>query len=368
MTSVHIDLSCAQDVANAERGIPTYARDFCAALIDIESNLNIRLLLNSWEPMPKELNRFRDSGHLMMSNTVEAVDGADIFLDLSPFYRAGLPRFEASKNYGKVGYLVHDLIPFVFPDKYLGDYKTLIQHKAKLERLRHADFLLSNSSRTTQDIKALLPFVPPIFTVGTGISPDFTTSPRRALESPESDTYLDDFGRNFILYTGGTDWRKNIEGLIAAYSMLPNDLSEKHPLVIVCELDSYNKAKFSELILSLELEDRVTFTGKIERDQLIWLYRNCELFVFPSFYEGFGLPVVEALECGAKVICGDNSYLQQLIPDRDSRFDASSAPSITKVMMKALGGEVGFSMSSDVRSHQTWKDVALSATRVLEKI
>lgn len=320
---------------------------------------DVKLVLNAREPIP-DLVRHKDfNQHLLMSNTVEAVAGADVLLDTSPFYRAGLSPYTISKSYLRRGYVAHDLIPFVFPDRYFPDELTEVRHRAKLERLRHADFILANSEHTKHDIESIVSFGPPVYDIGTGVPAEYRPARAKSQRVAFAQGELPSISGPFILYTGGSDWRKNLEGLIQAYAELPFSHVAKYQLVIVCEMNEGRQAELSELATSLGVQGRVVLTGKVPHDLLIALYQTCDLFVFPSHYEGFGLPVVEALRCGARVICGDNSNLPALVPDARSRFDTHSIKSISACLGEALNGNAGFTNTD--RASYSWDAVAQKA-------
>lgn len=364
MPSLHIDFSANQDLVHLERGIPVYARELVKAMLEAENGWDVKLVLNAREPIPEIISGPVFSRHLLLSNTVDAISGADVFLDLSPFYRAGLPPYTISKNYVKRGYLAHDLIPFVFPDKYFPDELTQVRHRAKLERLRHADFILANSEHTKSDVESLVPFAPPIYSVGTGVAEEFRQPIPKARVRKVLNQEVPGIIGDFILYTGGSDWRKNIEGLVEAYSSLPEDQIHRYQLVVVCEMNEGRKSQLRELAQKFGVEMNVLFTGKVSQNALRSLYQSCALFVFPSHYEGFGLPVAEALLSGARVVCANNSNLPSLVPDRRSLFDSHSVSSMTRTIAEALQGGAGY--STDDSGIYDWQTVAQAAWSAIE--
>ena len=107
------------------------------------------------------------------------------------------------------------------------------------------------------------------------------------------------------------DYRKNVDGLLTAYAGLSKELRNRYQLVIVGRLGLEDASgPFAELAESLGISDRVVLTGHVSDEELVLLYQGTSLFVFPSRYEGFGLPVIEALACGAPAIA---------LGDRDAR-------------------------------------------------
>ena len=142
---------------------------------------------------------------------------------------------------------------------------------------------------------------------------------------------------NVILYTGGDDYRKNIAGAIEAFAVLPADLRASAQLVIICSIAPNRKAVYLKNARRAGLTgDDIVFTGVIPEDDLVAFYSVCDVFVFPSLYEGLGLPVLEAMACGAPAIGGDNSSIRELIGDPDAMFDAADVNSIAAKMAQVL--------------------------------
>ena len=88
-----------------------------------------------------------------------------------------------------------------------------------------------------------------------------------------------------------------------------------HPLVVQCHMDPATRAAWEDRRDGLGLAETVRFTGEVTDDELVRLMQTAALVVFPSLYEGLGLPVLEARRCGAPVVCGDNSSLRELVAD-----------------------------------------------------
>ncbi len=117
-------------------------------------------------------------------------------------------------------------------------------------------------------------------------------------------------GEPFILFVGGLEPKKNVEGLIAAYRLLRQRGAVTHRLVIAGAL-SWDHARVRRAIRESGLGDAVTLTGFIPPERLPALYRAASLFVFPSLYEGFGLPPLEAMACGTPVIVSNRGALPE---------------------------------------------------------
>jgi glycosyltransferase involved in cell wall biosynthesis len=157
------------------------------------------------------------------------------------------------------------------------------------------------------------------------------------------------------------DYRKNVDGLLIAYAGLPKQLRDNYQLVIVGRLGiDAPLGPFAERVASLGLADRVVLTGHVSEEELVLLYQGASLFVFPSRYEGFGLPVIEALACGAPAIVGRNSSLVELVDHEEALFDAGDPSSIQSALTRALADASLLERlrRPDVRERFTWSGIA----------
>jgi glycosyltransferase involved in cell wall biosynthesis len=257
---------------------------------------------------------------------------------------------------------LHDLIPAVFPEENMPDAAVRRAYWTRLELTRHAARVLSVSRATAKDAIRFIGLRPErIVVTGGGVSPAF--------EPPESRVAaLDALRRrrpaidgDYVLFTGGMDYRKNVDGLLEAYAGLPQNLRERFALVIVGRLGVEDaKGPFARHAASLGIADRVVLTGHVDDDELVLLYQGTSLFVFPSRYEGFGLPVIEALACGAPAIAGRNSSLVELVEEDEALFETTEPRSIEIALARALSDEDVRERlrRPEIRAQFTWTRVA----------
>ncbi len=139
----------------------------------------------------------------------------------------------------------------------------------------------------------------------------------------------------YMLYVGSVNSRKNLLGIVKAMELMPKDL--QLPLVIVGGGGSYKKA-VREYIAERGMEERFIWKDCVNNEQLKVLYTNAELFVYPSFYEGFGLPVVEAQLCGCPVVTSNVSSLPEAGGPYSLKADPSSAEDICNQIVTMLTG------------------------------
>lgn len=235
---------------------------------------------------------------------------------------------------------LYDLIPHIYPDIYLPSPGAQRNYAEKLGHLARADIWLaiSESSRQEGISRLNLPEAQ-VVNISSDADEHFTaaavpTEREQALRQRHA------LARPFVMYTGGIDHRKNIEGLIEAWAALPRELRDAHQLAIVCSVQPGDRSRLEALALDRGLAaGDVVLTGFVAEEDLVDLYRLCKLFVFPSRHEGFGLPALEAMRCGAPVIGADNSSIREVIGRDDALFDARSPAAITAKLRECLADD-----------------------------
>jgi glycosyltransferase involved in cell wall biosynthesis len=141
----------------------------------------------------------------------------------------------------------------------------------------------------------------------------------------------------YILYVGGLEPKKNIPTLLKAfYKLKKHDVN--HKLVITGE-KRWNYKSIFETIDKLNLQKEVIFTGYIPDEDLPALYNAADLFVYPSLYEGFGLPPLEAMACGTPVITSNTSSLPEVVGDAGIMVNPYDIDELTNKMYKVLTNE-----------------------------
>ncbi len=140
---------------------------------------------------------------------------------------------------------------------------------------------------------------------------------------------------DFILYVGGFSPRKNILGLIEAFSLLIKDYKKPIKLLIVGK-HGISYEKYKKRVDDLNLSSNVLFPGFIPLDDMPVFYNASSLFVYPSFYEGFGLPPLEAMACGTPVIASNLTSVPEVVSDSALLVDPSNVDDIKNSMIKIL--------------------------------
>lgn len=233
--------------------------------------------------------------------------------------------------------VLYDLIPLIHKDIYLSNPIVDTWYRDKLEQLKHADLLLSISASSGNEAIDWLNF-PSTQVVNISTACDAQFVPRELSELDR--TYLGQrYGltRPYIMYTGGIDHRKNIEGLIRAYAQLPTVLRMAHQLAVVCSAQSNERDRLLQLAAEEGLmPGELVMTGFVSEKDIVTLYNACTAFVFPSLHEGFGLPALEAMQCGKAVITSNTSSLPEVVGLEEAMFDPSDTGAIAKKLIQVL--------------------------------
>ena len=144
---------------------------------------------------------------------------------------------------------------------------------------------------------------------------------------------------SYILYSGAADPRKNLKTLVEAYGQLLSRVSS-FKLILVGKLLASEIEIVKDWIIKFNIDPaKIIFKGYVSDEELVNFYKNCSLFVFPSFHEGFGLPVLEAMSCGAPVIGSNKTSIPEVISLEKAMFDPFDVASLTDLMYKALTNE-----------------------------
>lgn len=268
--------------------------------------------------------------------------------------------------------VLYDLIPLIHADRYLKDNPVLDRwYREKLDHLKRANLLLSISESAGREAIDHLGFEPgAVASIGTDCDARFQpiTLSEVQLAQLRAAYGID---RPVVMYTGGIDHRKNIEGLITAYATLPRALRNAHQLAVVCAINSSDRERLLRLAHDVGLsEGDLVLTGFVPDDDLLALYNACKLFVFPSWHEGFGLPALEAMRCGKAVLAANRSSLPEVAGREDALFDPYDLKSMAAMIEHALTDDA---FRQDLERHAliqsqkfSWDETARRALAALE--
>ena len=236
---------------------------------------------------------------------------------------------------------LYDLIPLLNSEQYLDPDPAYQQYyQRKIGFLKRACKLLTISSFSQREAIDNLGYdAASVINISAAITSDFKVL---SLSNRETKILLDKFKitSDFILYTGDSDNRKNLPRLIRAYAQLPSEIRNTHQLVFAGNILSDEIQELNGEAASVGIQkNELVYTGYITDDELVKLYNICKLYVFPSWHEGFGLPVLEALSCGAPVIASNATSIPEVLCNENALFDPFSEQSITEKITQVLTDE-----------------------------
>ncbi|WP_315116667.1 glycosyltransferase family 1 protein [uncultured Clostridium sp.] len=207
---------------------------------------------------------------------------------------------------------LHDVIPYKMPETSSERYLKLFNETLP-EIVSMCDGIITVSNHSKLDILEAFNFPKEKIYV-THLASENIYHPMEKKLSKELIKKHYSIDDEYILYVGGFSPRKNIVGLIDAFSKLLN-IYKRDLKLIIAGKQGQSYSIYKKRCEDLGIENKVIFPGFIPLEHMPSLYNGCELFVYPSFYEGFGLPPVEAMACGTPVIASNSTSIPEVTGD-----------------------------------------------------
>ena len=232
----------------------------------------------------------------------------------------------------------YDLIPLVMEEFYLCPGAFRDYYMVKLDNVKQADLLLAISEHSRKEaIECLGVAENLVVNISTAVETEFWQPVDNASALQDTLKVLG-IKSGFLLYApGGFDYRKNLERLFEAYALLPSRVRAVHQLVIASKLDPGRREILNRAMASFGIEPgEVVLTDYISDLALKHLYCACFAYIFPSLHEGFGLPVLEAMTCGAPVIASNRTSIPEVVGMDEALFNPTSPQSIADKMVQVI--------------------------------
>lgn len=241
---------------------------------------------------------------------------------------------------------IHDLTLHFFPGKIMNSPLHRLAYALTVRSaVKKAVQVIAVSRSTARDLDEVLRVpLAKIKIIYEGVNPDFRPLANHQVIANTLEKYS--IRKPFLLYTGVWRNHKNLEGLLRAFALL--DRHEDLQLVITGRKDSVYAEGIFDLARELglmsdfppaDLPPRVVFPGLVGEDELIHLLNAAHLYVFPSLYEGFGLPPLEAMQCGTPVVASNSSSIPEICNDSALYFDPRSPEDMAATIEKLLADE-----------------------------
>jgi len=375
------------------RGIGRYSRNFVATLLARDPSNHYVLYAQHGLPtdqIPQAPNAVvhllrpepalgeTTLAHVVVRLTETNPDGLDVLLLLNPLEMAlGFDPPAKPLNGLKLAAIVYDLIPLLFQEEYFPYWRgpgLVPRYLQSLIRLRSYDALLAISEATRRDLVSLLGLSPDrVVSIGSASEGTFFVPDRTDPMPAESSTLMHLLGitRPFVFSVGSLEYRKNVYGLIDAFAMLPVELRRAHQLVLTYGLSGLGRDWVIQHARDRGVADQLVLTDRLSDKALRVLYQRCAAFVFPSLYEGFGLPILEAMHCGAPVVAGNNSSQIEVVGDAGLLYNVADAGDLGAQLVRVLDDANG---ARELRERAVvqarrfrWEDTADKALDVLTR-
>ena len=226
---------------------------------------------------------------------------------------------------------IYDLTPVLFPEYHTPGTLALQRAKYRFAQ-EEADVVIAISEATKRDIVTHLGIAEDrIRVVHAGVAPHFkpVTDPVILRETLSA---FDLTPGEYLLYVGTLEPRKNLRRLIEAYALLLKEAHEPVPELVLAGAGGWNYHEILVLIETLSLQKKVRCVGRLPAEVLPALYSGARVFVYPSLYEGFGLPPLEAMACGTPVVTSNTSSLPEVVGEAG----VTVSPTDTVVLAEVL--------------------------------
>ncbi len=327
----------------AQSGVEEYALNLLPRLFSLDRTIGFKLFYNAFKKKKLDYpwvgasnvklyqfsipNRFLQASSFFLDSPKidKLIGGADVFF--SPHFILA----PVSKKCKKI-ITFHDLSFEYYPEFFSWQRKiwhTLMKPKKQAEL---ADKIIAVSQSTKEDMVNLYKIAPEkIEVIYSGISEEFRELEKSELQEVREKYHLPE---KFILYFGTIEPRKNIIGIIKAFELLKSD--EK--LVIAGSPGWLCKNIYKVAKNSSRAKD-IVFAGFIEKKDKLALYNLAELFIYPSFFEGFGFPPLEAMACGTPTIISNTASLPEVAGEAAMIVDPYNINDIAVAIKEVLGNE-----------------------------
>lgn len=383
-----IDGQALQTPSSRQRGIGRYSSNLLRALAAVRPSWRIELVQNSTltpiaaddrnglpflsfqPPLPLHLNHCElNERYYADWLTAQGADGV-LVLSFCEGWEAVVPSFCGPRP--RLFGIAYDFIPLLYPQHYLTELGTLPWYAHRFRQLLQCDTLLAISAATARDARALGGRAAPrVVNIGGAVDPLFAplSASELSLRAPQ---VRKRFGlqREFLLYVGALDYRKNLHGAIRAFAALPSECRACLDLAVVCRMTPEERASIEAMAQQAGVASAVRAIDSASDEDLRALYQMCRIFFFPSLYEGLGLPVLEALHCGAPVATSDRSSLPEYAGPHSWMGDPASPQAMARLLQEALAEpREARRAEREAFAHTfTWQKTAERTCAVMERI
>ena len=236
-----------------------------------------------------------------------------------------VPHYNVPLAYrGPLALTIHDIAPIALPEIFPSTLKRRFAHLLIERGIAHASAILADSQFTAQELTTRLGVPPEKITVAhLGLEQTWTT---------DAEAHREPDGAPYLLYVGNVKPNKNLSALLTAFAQVQNRIP--HRLLLAGRMRGFGTGDDAVLHTAKSFGDRVRFTGEISDSELIAFYRGATALVLPSLYEGFGLPLLEAMQLGCPVLASTAGSLPEIGGDAALYFDPRNPASLASRLLE----------------------------------
>jgi len=317
-------------------GVGEYTFSMLDAIFQLDKNNQYYLFYNSAKKNIKLPDWQQDNIHFVKTNYPNKILNLAIILkiicldNLLPekidcWYSPNINFFNLNKKIKKI-LTIHDLSFEIFPEFYTFKQRLWHWFVKPQQQCQQADLLIVPSENTKRDLSVYYKIdKQKIKVIYPGVADTFKELPSGAQKSVVQKKY--NLPENFILFLGSVEPRKNILGLIQAFEKLPDYLTDKYSLIIAGACGWKNRDIYNQALNS-KLHNKIKFLGYIPEPEKPPLYSLASVFVFPSFYEGFGFPLLESMKMLCPTITSNRSSLPEITNNAAYLIDPNNTNSL----------------------------------------
>ena len=265
---------------------------------------------------------------------------------------------------------IHDLIPYILPETVGRGYLERFLRDMPLI-VRNSKVILTVSEYSKRDIIKFFPFVNEEKIFVTPLAANKSYKPLNKTNCIEYIKNKYSIDSPFILYIGGFSTRKNVKELIIAFNKIQKSLKKNYKLVL-CGSIRDEGVKLQNLCKELLIDDKIIFTGFVPDDELPLFYNAAEVFIYPSSYEGFGLPPLEAMSCATPVITSNLTSIPEVTKDCAILINPFDKDELASSILTLLNSESLLQEYSEKGYNNslnfTWENTAIATLKAYEHV
>jgi len=321
-------------------------------------NVTLRII-----PIPARWKEFLIALPISIKHFIK--DPLDVYF--APHF-AGIPQ-KGFDNKVRMVVAIHDLVFQKFPEHRGRKLSNYYLKRTKIA-LEQAKTIIAVSNSTKKDLEQYFKLKnKKIVVIHEAATENFKVCKNKKLIEEKTNQYIPR-DMKFLLSVATLEPRKNLSLIIKAFALLPNHLKKEYKIVFVGN-PGWNNRSLPREVKNYNLESKVIFTGFAEESILPYIYNRASVFIYPSFYEGFGLPPLEAMASGTPVIASNRSSLPEVIGNAgiliDPKKEEELAGAIKRVLLSERLAKKLCGRGLKQAKKFSWEKVARETLEVLEK-